>query len=118
MDAGFLENSGGGFDGGAGGENVVEEEVGGGGVDGVAGVEGVGSSGLGKALSTAGADLNGAVLAEEDFGKFVAAETGEFAGEELGVVKAALADVARDSRERDDDDAVTEVWEGFVEKSG
>ncbi len=100
--AGGLEKIGGGEHGGAGGPDVVEEEINSVGIN--LGGESVSFGGLGFAFGDFGADLDGVSGAGEELLALPMAEFGEVFGDDESVVEAAGADVLADGGEGNDDD--------------
>ena len=98
----FLHDVCSGEEGGAGGPDIVEEDVGGGGVDRRG--DGIGFGGLSFAGRNFGADLDGVGSAGEKLLAFPAAKFGEPLRDNEGVIETAGADVLADGRERDEDD--------------
>lgn len=99
--AGGLEESSSGEHGGAGGPDVVEEEINGVGID--FGSESVSFGGLGFALGDFGADLDGIGGAGEECLVLPMAEFGKVFGNDKSMVETAGADMFANGRERDDD---------------
>ncbi len=111
--AGVVEDFGAGVEGGAGGEDVVDEDVASGGVEVGARAEGEGAAHVAFAFGAVEASLGGGFLeAEEEFREAGGGGLGgEGFGEETGLVKAAPAEAFFVEGNGDEGGAVHEVEE-------
>ncbi len=110
LDAGISEEFSSGIERGAGGVDIVEEEIDSIGIDETG--EGVGFGGLSGAIFGFGADLDGVDGAGEEGLTLPAAEMGEVLSEGEGMVKTASADMLTNGGEGDDNDGLVlaETW--------